>query len=95
MTGRKISDERITALAQAALRTLRQAGVAVVNERLALAEAKRVLASELRPEDRIDEAVRRKIASLSRRVVPGSAEWDVLYRKYAEEELRKTRARNP
>ena len=42
-------------------------------------------------EDHIDEMVRQKIASLSRSVPPGSREWDVLYRKYFEEESRKQR----
>jgi len=42
-------------------------------------------------EDRLDDIVRQKIQSLSRRVAPGSREWDVLYRKYYEEELRKHR----
>jgi len=35
--------------------------------------------------------VRQKIASLSRHVPPGSREWDILYRKYHEEETRKQR----
>ena len=42
-------------------------------------------------DDEIDAAVRRKIGSLSRKVVPGSREWDVLYRQYAEEERRRRR----
>jgi hypothetical protein len=33
--------------------------------------------------------IRQKIQSLSRRVPPGSREWDVLYRKYLEEEMRR------
>jgi len=61
----------------------------IVNERAALAESKRVLAEYFQRDDKIDELVRRKIASLSRRVVPGSTEWDVLYRRYFEEEARK------
>jgi hypothetical protein len=61
----------------------------VVSERAALAESKRVLAEHFQRDDKIDEIVRRKIASLSRRVVPGSMEWDVLYRRYFEEEARK------
>ncbi|MBI2347945.1 MAG: DUF507 family protein [Deltaproteobacteria bacterium] len=40
-------------------------------------------------EDRVDEVVRQKIQSLSRPVPPGSREWDILYRKYLEEELKK------
>jgi hypothetical protein len=35
--------------------------------------------------------VRRKIQSLSRNVPVGSREWDILYRKYFEEESRKQR----
>ncbi len=39
--------------------------------------------------DAVDATVRRKIASIKRGVVEGSAEWDILYRRYREEELRK------
>jgi uncharacterized protein len=42
-------------------------------------------------EDQIDDAVRQKIATLSRHIPPGSREWDVIYRKYYEEESRKRR----
>ncbi|HTM10544.1 MAG TPA: DUF507 family protein [Verrucomicrobiae bacterium] len=61
------------------------------NESRALAETKRVLQEFFGGEDRLDDVVRQKIQSLSRRVAPGSREWDVLYRKYMEEELRKQR----
>jgi hypothetical protein len=61
------------------------------NEARALAETKRVLEEFFGGEDRLDDIVRQKIQSLSRRVAPGSREWDVLYRKYYEEELRKHR----
>ena len=61
------------------------------NEARALAETKRVLEQFFGGEDRLDEVVRQKIQSLSRRVAPGTREWDVLYRKYMEEELRKQR----
>ena len=84
----RLSDNRINALARLILRELAAAGE-VVNERAALAESKRVLAEHFQRDDKIDELVRRKIASLSRRVVPGSMEWDVLYRRYFEEESRK------
>ncbi|HEY1374408.1 MAG TPA: DUF507 family protein [Candidatus Binatia bacterium] len=61
------------------------------NEARALAETKRVLEEFFGGEDRLDDIVRQKIQSLSRHVAPGSREWDVLYRKYYEEELRKHR----
>lgn len=86
----RLSDNRITALARLVLRELGARGE-VVSERAALTESKRVLAEYFQRDDRIDERVRRKIASLSRKVVPGSAEWDVLYRRYFEEESRKHR----
>jgi len=42
-------------------------------------------------DDRLDDAVRRKIGSLSRGVQVGSREWEILYRKYFEEEAKKRR----
>ena len=84
----RLSDNRISALARLVLRELAAEGE-IVNERAAVAESKRVLAEHFQRDDKIDELVRRKIASLSRRVVPGSTEWDVLYRRYFEEEARK------
>jgi len=62
-----------------------------------LAERKRRLRRELRERARplaparADEAARRTIQSLSRKVPEGSREWDVLYRKYVEEEMNRRR----
>lgn len=84
----RLSDNRIAALARLVLRVLASEG-AVVNERVALVESKRVLAEIFQRDDKTDEVVRRKIASLSRRVLPGTPEWEVLYRRYFEEETRK------
>ncbi len=86
----RLSDNRIAALARMVLRVLAAEGE-VVSERAALVESKRVLAEHFQRDDKIDALVRRKIASLSRQVVPGSTEWDVLYRRYFEEESRKRR----
>ena len=61
------------------------------NEGRALAETKQALRTFFHSEDQIDEIVRQKIGSLSRHVPPGSREWDILYRKYFEEESRKQR----
>jgi hypothetical protein len=84
----RLSDNRIAALARQVLRVIAVEGE-VISERAALVEAKRLLTGHFQRDDKIDEIVRRKIASLSRRVVPGSTEWDVLYRRYFEEEARK------
>jgi hypothetical protein len=89
---RKLSEARVSFLAHEILRVLRADGlVEVDNERIALAELKRALNQEDTVAQRVDAGVRQKIASLSRKVVPGTREWDVLYRQYFEQELRKIR----
>jgi len=55
----------------------------------ALKAIKQVLATELAQEEEIDRKVKAKLASYSRGLIEGSAEWDVLYRKTFEEESRK------
>jgi hypothetical protein len=67
----------------------------VGDEAKALREIKRVLADELAQEDAVDRIVRSKLASYSRPIVEGSSEWETLYRKTSEEELRKRRKSTP
>lgn len=50
-------------------------------------EIKRTLIEYFRVEDEADQAAREKVASLKRGVAEGSREWEILYRKYVEEEL--------
>jgi hypothetical protein len=92
----RFSEGRQSYLAHLIVNTLRQEGLAgIENERLVLAEIKRVLEQEHAVDARIDALVRRKIGSLSRHVPPGSAEWSVLYRQYYEQEARKARPFKP
>jgi hypothetical protein len=84
----RLSDNRIAALARIALRVIAAEGE-VLTERTALVEAKQILSEHFQRDDKTDEIVRRKIASLSRQVPQGSAEWEILYRRYFEEETRK------
>jgi hypothetical protein len=42
----------------------------------------------LKKEELVDAAARRKIESQTRKIPEGSAEWEILYRKYYEEELK-------
>ncbi len=53
------------------------------------AEISRVLADETRLEESIDHEVRRVLSTYARPPVPGSLEWDVLYRKTREEVYRR------
>jgi hypothetical protein len=50
-----------------------------------------IIMGEMRADEMIDALVRRKIESQKRHIPEGSDEWDVLYRKYYEEELGKHR----
>jgi len=58
----------------------------VRSERLFLAEAKRVLTEGFSLDERLDQLARGR---MPKRVLPGSREWDVLYRRYYDEERRK------
>jgi len=47
-----------------------------------------ILGKWLKKEEEIDKAARHKIESQKRNIPEGSAEWEILYRKYYEEEMR-------
>jgi uncharacterized protein len=88
----RLSENRISHLAHLIIDGLGKGNLAdFSHEGRALAETKRVIHEFFEREDDIDELVRRKIMSLSRQVPVGSREWDILYRKYFEEEMRKQR----
>jgi uncharacterized protein len=50
-----------------------------------------MISDEMRADEAIDALVRRKIETQKRTIQEGSDEWDVLYRKYYEEESSKHR----
>jgi hypothetical protein len=50
----------------------------------------KIIMDEMRNDEVIDGVVRKKLET-QKRVVEGSDEWDVLYRKYYEEEVAKHR----
>jgi uncharacterized protein len=52
-------------------------------------EARKALEKVLTEEMRIDQAARQKIASQRKIILEGSQEWDILYRKYYNDEVRK------
>ena len=47
-----------------------------------------ILMKWLKKEEDMDKAARQKIESQKRSIPEGSAEWEILYRKYYEEEMR-------
>ncbi len=90
----KLSDQKILYLARESLVRLQNERLAEVpNFSLALRHARELISEWAERGDEVDAIVRRKIASLKRRVVEGSTEWDVLYRRYREEELAKRKGK--
>jgi hypothetical protein len=49
----------------------------------------KILTDTLREEEKADLEVRKKITSQKKEILEGSEEWDVLYRKYYADELRR------
>jgi hypothetical protein len=52
-------------------------------------EARRILEELLAAEEKIDKAARQKIESQRRTITEGTQEWDILFRKYYNEEVKK------
>jgi hypothetical protein len=52
-------------------------------------EARKALQTLLAEEARIDQAARLKIANQRKIIMEGSQEWEILYRKYYNDEVRK------
>lgn len=52
-------------------------------------EARKIIEQILTEEARIDAAARAKISSQRKIILEGTQEWEILYRKYYNEEVRK------
>ncbi|MEW6456312.1 MAG: DUF507 family protein [Acidobacteriota bacterium] len=90
MNGR-ISREKINHLSKIILKELQEDEsvdfLDDLNEiRLAIVKA---IEEELKIYEQIDEKARNKILSQKKTVVEGSREWEILYRKYYNEEIQK------
>lgn len=83
-----LSDDKITHMSHVLLKELLNRGIiqAKEDEGKIRREIRRVISDELRIGEDIDEFVRRKLQSYSRKIVEGSPEWEVLYQKFYQEE---------
>jgi hypothetical protein len=89
-----LSEDKISHISHVLLKgLLDRALVSVAEEEGKIrAEIKRTILSELKIGEDMDAAVRKKILSFSKKVVEGSPEWEILYRKFfREEELKRGR----
>ena len=78
-----LSEARLSFLSHAILKALTEGSTGKVrNDHLFLAEAKKALNDGFSLDGELDRLARSR---MPKRVVPGSREWDVLYRRYYEE----------
>ncbi|MBI5198907.1 MAG: DUF507 family protein [Nitrospirae bacterium] len=87
----RLRDEKINHLSHIILNGLLKKDIAVLldDKIKAIKEIRRVIIQELRIDEEIDEIVRGKLQSYSRRIPEGSPEWEVMYRKFFQEEMGK------
>jgi hypothetical protein len=90
--GSKYSRDKVIELSHKMVKALGELGqqVEMVEEKNEVRlEIVRQMQGLLREENQMDRAVRDKIKSQKREIAEGSEEWDLLFRKYYSEELRK------
>jgi hypothetical protein len=90
-----LSSDKISHLSHILLRGLRERDLLepLEEEGKIRSEIKRTIIGELKVGEEIDTTVRKKLQSFSRKILEGSPEWEVLYKKfYKEEELKRGRA---
>lgn len=88
----KLSEDRISHIAHAVWDGLYNDDlVDYPDDSQALQGIKWAITEYLKVDDEIDEVARNMIQSLKRGVPEGSREWDILYRKYYDEEANRRR----
>ena len=87
----RISRDKVNVLAKRVLDALKELdAVEFIEDPNTIRQATRnILEALLLEESRIDAAARQKIESQRRTIIEGTQEWDILYRKYYSEEVKK------
>jgi hypothetical protein len=87
----RLSRDKINKVAHLVTDTLAEtAEVEFIEDRNTIRlEVRRLMEELLNQEERIDQLARQKIESQKRTILEGSQEWDILYRKYYNEEVKK------
>ncbi len=82
-----LSDDKIVHLSHVLLKGLIEKKLVelIEEEGKVRAEIKRNIISELKIGEEIDSVVRRKLQSFSRKIIEGSPEWEILYKKFFKE----------
>jgi hypothetical protein len=87
----RISHDKLNKLAHTVADTLAEIdAVGFLEDRNTIRqEARKALEILLTEEAKIDDAARQKIANQRKIILEGSQEWEILYRKYYNDEVRK------
>lgn len=87
----RISNDKVNKLAHVIADTLAETDECEFREdrNTIRQESRKVLEKLLVEEMKIDQAARLKVASHKKNIPEGSQEWDILYRKYYQEEVKK------
>jgi uncharacterized protein len=87
----RLSRDKVNVLARAVTEALRQMDEVefIEDPNTIRQEARKILEDLLNNEAKIDQSARQKIESQKRTILEGSQEWDILYRKYYNEEVKK------
>jgi hypothetical protein len=91
----KLSEDKISHLSHVLFKGLIEKNLIepIEEEGKIRTEIKRTIVSELKIGEEIDSVVRNKLLSFSRKIVEGSPEWEILYKKFfKEEEVKRGRA---
>jgi hypothetical protein len=88
-----LSEERISHLSHLIVKGMKAIpGVRLLQEEeTVVGEIQQIMMNELKLDDQIDRMARERLASYSRRIPEGSSEWNILYKKFIEEELKRRR----
>jgi uncharacterized protein len=86
-----LSRDKVNVLARSVTEALRQMDEVefIEDPNTIRQETRKFLEELLNNEARIDQSARLKIESQKRTILEGSQEWDILYRKYYNEEVKK------
>ena len=86
-----LSRQKINHLSQLIVKALQKAGHVTLlkPENDVRLQIVKTLTDELRIEEIVDAEVRRKLSSYARKIIEGNREWDVMYQKFYEQEMKR------
>ena len=85
----RLSREKVTRISHQIAEALRVDGEVILKTDLneIRLDVMRIINNRLKVDEMLDQKVRERIASFRRKIPEGGQEWQILYRRYYEEEL--------